>query len=60
MGYDVDETDNLEKVYEKIKNKNYDIIVSELQWIEKISTKVNKESDIITHNIVNELKERKG
>lgn len=60
MGYDVDKTDNLEKVYEKIKNKNYDIIVSELQWIEKISTKVNKESDIITHNVVNELKERKG
>ncbi len=60
MGYDVEETDDLEKVYEKIKNKNYDIIVSELQWIEKISTKVNKESDIITHNIVKELQERKG
>ncbi len=60
MGYSVDTTNNLDTVYEKVKNTNYDIIVSELQWIEKISTKINKESDIITHNIVKELKDRKG
>ncbi len=60
MGYDVDNTDNLEEACEKIKNKNYDIIVTESQWIEKISTKINKETDIITYNIVKELQERKG
>lgn len=60
MGYDVDETNNLDNIYKKIQNTKYDIIVSESQWIEKISTKIDKESDIITRNIVEELQVRKG